>query len=74
MNGCGYYSCFKRMPTCRHPSYGEQKTALLKSGYSGANVCDMCKKVNGGIYPDKVPTVAYEGKIEVVDKQGNILN
>lgn len=74
MNNCGYYSCFKRVPTCKHPSYGELKTKLLKDGYSSARVCDMCKRENHGIYPDKVPTANYNGKVEVVDKHGNVLN
>lgn len=74
MNNCGYYSCFKRMPACRHPTYGETKTQLLRDRYSAASVCDMCKRINGGIYPDKVPIAKYEGKIEVVDKEGNVLS
>ncbi len=76
MSKCGYYSCFKGKPTCKHPTYGETKTNCMRvAGASrGWHPCDICRITCHGIYPSDVPMSTYDGVITVVDKDGNELN
>lgn len=68
MSKCGYYSCFKGKPACKHPEKGELMT---KSGIVG-RYCDLCKRSCGGVYPSELPRVKFTD-IEVVDKDGNVI-
>lgn len=70
-NKCGYFSCYKGKPTCSHPEKGEWVTHMGNVG----NYCQRCKRTNNGLYPSQLPTVRFsEDKIDVVDKDGNILS
>lgn len=77
MNKCGYYSCPKGKPTCKHPIYGEIKTKLLRE--NGADYrwhpCERCKRECHGIYPSSLPKEDISNiTVEVVDKNGTIIN
>ena len=74
MSSCGYYSCFKRKPECKHPTLGESYTQDLRRGGANYNPCDYCKRKYGGVYPSDIPKGSFDGcQIDVVDKQGNVL-
>lgn len=71
MNKCGYYSCFKGRPTCKHPEKGE----IITKAYGECNMgkyCEHCKRSHGGIYPSQLPTVRFED-VEIVDDKGNVI-
>ena len=73
MSSCGYYSCFKGKPSCKHPTFGkEYSVSLIGWNY---NRCDMCRRSCCGIYPSQVPK-ADQSSLEqdVVDGNGNIVS
>lgn len=76
MSKCGYYSCFKGKPTCKHPTYGETKTQCMRAarGGGGWHPCDLCKITCHGIYPSDVPRSEWNGDVAVVDKDGHRLD
>lgn len=71
MSNCGYYSCYKGKPMCKHDQNGELYTHKLNRHY---NQCDACRRSCGGIYPSQLPTEKIEDKLEVIDKDGNVIN
>lgn len=76
MSRCGYYFCFKGKPTCKHPTYGDTKTQCMRTCGAGGgwHPCDMCRMDGHGIYPSEVPQSSWSGTIEVIDRDGNVLN
>ncbi len=76
MSRCNYYSCFKGKPTCKHPTYGDTKTQCMRvcGARGGWHPCDICRIVGQGVYPSEVPQTSWSGTIEVVDRDGNVLN
>lgn len=71
MSSCGYYSCFKGKPTCKHPSNGVLYTDSLRRG--GIHPCNLCKSRCKGLYPSQLPTITLNCNVEVVDKDGNCI-
>lgn len=65
---CGYYSCFKRKPTCNHPTKGHSYTKCLRSGSS---MCKLCLVSNNYLYPSELPTEKIDSvDIDVLDTNG----
>jgi len=58
MSKCGYYSCFKGKPTCKHPTYGDTKTKQMRTCGAGGrwHPCEQCRRICSGIYPSEVPS------------------
>lgn len=71
MSSCGYYSCYKGKPTCKHPERGELNTKVNFDG----SYCIRCKRIYGnGIWPSQIPHVDLSGCIqEVIDKDGQVI-
>ena len=73
MSKCGYYSCYGGNPTCKHPTYGTDRTKVYK-GYMYYG-CDWCKYKNGGVWPSQLPKASQIGwEQDVVDRNGNVLD
>lgn len=72
MNKCGYYSCYKGKPTCKHPTYGEQYTKSY--GNRLHQKCDGCRRSCGGIYPSQVPRADQtDWEQDILDSNGNVI-
>lgn len=70
MSSCGYYSCHKGKPTCKHPENGKLYTV------SGDLVlrCTACRRTCGGIYPSQLPKAKQDNWIsDIIDKNGNVI-
>lgn len=71
MNHCGYYSCFKGEPECKHPTKGSIKTRMLRNHYYP---CDTCKNSCGGIYPSQLPKEDFRNcEIDILDSDGKVI-